>query len=51
MLRRNSAYAKQCRLGSLDFVKDLVYLKPVFATTLAENLASLLSVWKNNFEF
>ena len=30
-------------LGSLNFVNDLVYSKPVFVTTLAENFASLLS--------
>ena len=41
-----NAQAKQClgetMLGSLNFVNDLVYSKPVFVTTLAENFASFI---------
>jgi hypothetical protein len=29
-------------LGSLNFVNDLLYSKPFFVTTLAENFASLI---------
>ena len=31
-------------LGSLNFVSDLVYSKPVFVTTLAENFASFIEL-------
>jgi hypothetical protein len=41
-----TAKAKQClgetMLGSLNFVNVLVYSKPVFVTTLAEDFASFI---------